>query len=256
MGRSENGTVRMSGRYVLRDVGAATTGSIPLNPIQLDSRLLTISDAWLEFRFTRVKVYAFPSTNNTALGQAVALAYDPNILAASPSSYADMSTLQQYAIGNGNPGAPFPNIYMSKAALLGPAPVRWYRRGTTQDDTLETQGQIWYYTENNFSSIPLFVVVQYEIEFRGPAATALTEQLTTDPVELARQVQELQMALGMEHSYRKRVARPPPVEVKTDEDYLTAEEPHLAESPVVVAEAPKAVKPAVVPATPKPRPPR
>ena len=252
MGSSENQVVRMSGRYLVNDVSATNVGLINFNPLQMDARLVTISDAWLEYRFVRAQVRCWVSNTSN-----IALCSDPNILSVTPSTLDQFTTFQQFATGNGTFGSPFPKIKLSGAAIRGAAPVKWFRRGTAVDDSLETQAQIYYLGFTNFSTTPIYVLVEYEIEFRVPAATALTDPLVleTDPVQLARYVAELQQVLGLEHRLQRRRPLPLAVEEKESKppDYLLAEEPVLVKSPSVVG-PPKAVLSPGVPATPRPGP--
>lgn len=252
MGNSENGIVRMSGRYLFQANGVATMAAIGLNPLNMDARLVTVSDAWLEYRFTRARCKAWPITGTTSL----CLAYNPGLVTTSPTTQDQLTTLQQFAIGNGSFGCPFPALKLGLQALMGPSPMKWFRRGTGYDDLFETQGQLWFYNEGiAFNTLNVFVLVEYEVEFRSPAATALTlPELSTDPSDLAKQLFEVCQVLGMEDRIRSK--RPPPIEPQEvkeaeDEEYTAV----LVKSPVV-ASTPRPQQVAGVPVTPKPRVPR
>ena len=248
MGSNENQIVRMAGRWAYLVNASATMSGFNMNPLNMDARLLTVSDSWLEFRFTRVKARAWA----VSAGPCVSYAFTPNIMSAGPTTADDLTTLQSFAQGNGLVGSAFPMLRLSGAALIGAAPVKWFRRGTTVDDTIESQGQFWLHSNVNFSTTNLNVLIEYEIEFRVPAAAALTATpLSTDPADLAQQVLELQRVLGLESRLQHRVQRPPPLLEAKEPPETVEEEPVLVKSPVAAGVA-KTLKSPAPPATPKP----
>lgn len=223
----------------------ATVGVINLNVLAFDSRLVTISDAWQEYRFTRLTARCWLDVAET-----VCIGYTPTILSSQPTNFSDMSTLQQFAIGNGSFGAAYPKIACNKNALLGAALFNWYRRGTGYDDLGEIQGQIYVAATTAFNVRNLSILIEYEVELRAPAGTGMTlPDLNLSPEEMAKQLYEMQQVLGIQYRFQNRLPRPTPLEVKQadepEEDYVPVKSP-------AVAGISKVVSPYPVPATPKP----
>ena len=238
--RSENGACKVAGRFYATTTANAQLYFWSLNPLYLDTRLVGISDAWQEFRFTRVNVRAWlgniiaASPSVTPGGANLALAYEPGVLGSYPSSVAECMNLQNVQIGNGTFGCPYPHLKLASAALHGPSVVRWYRRGTAYDDTLESQGLLSCASTDTFSARPLTILVEYEIEFRAPADTALTgEELKVDPTpaELQAQLTELQRVLGVAPRIRNTLKLPLPI--RMEDGYVDAaeEQPRTAQTP-------------------------
>jgi len=210
----------------------------------MDARLLQLSDSWQEFRFTKAKVMAWlgnltpASPSVTPGGANLALGYTPAIPGSQPALLSEVLQLQNAAIGNGTFGAGYPKLRLSRNDLTGASPVKWYRRGTAYDDTLEVQGSVYISSSDLFSARPLSVVVEYEIEFRTPADPATTLALLTDPpapATLQAEIEEIQRVLGIT---RKLVKRPPPLaiceppaEETKDDGFVRVNEP--AERPAL-----------------------
>lgn len=171
-------------------------------------------------------VPASPSV--TPGGANLALGYTPALPTAAPLLLSDVMQLQNATIGNGTFGCPYPKLKLSRDALTGASPVKWYRRGTAYDDTLEVQGSVYLSSNDLFSARPLSVLVEYEVEFRTPSDPANTVQVAEDPdpVTMQRQIAELQRVLGIDV---KLVKRPAPISVGADEakepdDYVRVNE--------------------------------
>lgn len=244
--------MRYQGRFFFYSTSNATGSTfVQLSPLVMDARLLQVSDAFQEFRFTRVVVRSWlgnvtpASPSVTPGGANVALGYFPALITNTPVTHQEILTAQNAAIGNGTFGSPYPRIKMNRNDLLGAAPVKWYRRGSAYDDTLEVQGIVYALSNDLFSARPIMVLVEYECEFRIPADPALTATGRVDPpdpVAMQNEIAELQRVLGIT---KILVRRPPPLdmdasagEVKESDEYVRINEP--AELPMVAPPPPKA----------------
>lgn len=165
--------VKVHGNFLLADAAVATTvSSVNLNPLLLDARLVSLSDTFQEFRFTKVKVHMFcPSAG----GPMLKLGYVPTITSATPT-FGELDSLPIVSMGcggaQGTPG-PFPTIHIPRAELMANAP-KWFRRGTAYDDLLESQGSIWYGSLTAFTTAPVYLWIEYDIELKANVAIALT----------------------------------------------------------------------------------
>ncbi len=228
MGVNEDKPVRFMGRFYSTLTSATNTFVLGLNPLQFDARCITVSDAFQEYRFTKVHLHAWlgniiaASPSVTPGGANLALAYEPGILSSFPVSVQECQNLQNVKIGNGTYGVPYPSLRLSGAALTGPSPVKWFRRGTAFDDTLELQGLIVCASTDTWNARPLTLFVEYEIEFRAPADTVLTSELKADPTpaELQDQLTELQRVLGVAPRLKNTLKLPAPL--KVDDGYVDA----------------------------------
>lgn len=244
MGTHEDRVTKFVGRFYAFVTGNTTLSFVQLNPLVMDSRLLAVSDGWQEYRFVRAKarcwlgnvVAASPSV--TPGGANLALGYSPSLLTNVPVTGQEVMSLQDAQVGNGTFGSPYPRLSLSRNALMGAANVKWFRRGTAFDDTLEVQGNFYIVSTDTFSARPLAVLVEYEVEFRTPAELALTAPLASpsepDPAAMARQILELQQVLGIDK--RILVRRPAALELsnsadetKESDEYVRVHEP--AEQP-------------------------
>ena len=176
MGTDESMTTRYVGRYYVTSTSnALSTFFVQFSPLVMDARVLQVSDAWQEFRFVKAKAKAWlgnltpASASVTPGGANLALGYTPALPTVQPVLLSDVMQLQNAAIGNGTFGCGYPQIRMSRNDMIGASPVKWYRRGTAYDDTLEVQGSVFISSSDLFSARPLSVLVEYEIEFRTPS---------------------------------------------------------------------------------------
>jgi len=263
MGTNENKPVKYFGRYYAASVAAASTYGIQLNPLQLDARLVTVSDAFLEYRFTKVIARAWlgVNTGNTATVATLpsvanlGLAYTPNVLTTSPASLADLCNLQNVSVGNGTIGSAYPRLRLGPPALQAPGPVKWYRRGTAYDDTLEVQGFLWMAGSNSWNAVPLSWLIEYEIEFRTPADTGLTASVPNaapTPEQMYRQIVELQAVLGLDKRIAQRVPAINTSDAK-EQDYVSVAEEDV-KPPAVERRASGVPTSARAVATPRPFP--
>lgn len=229
MGKNEDRPVKLVGRYYGTSTLNGFSVGLGLNPLYLDARCVTVSDAFQEYRFTKVVVHAWlgnivaASPSVTPGGANLALAYEPGILGSNPVNVQECQNLQNLMIGNGTYGCPYPTLRLAMGALLGPSPVKWFRRGTPYDDTLENQGVIFFVSTDTFSARPLSWLVQYEVEFRAPADTVLTAEMKRGdptPAQLQDQLDELQRVLGIAPRQRNVLKLPPPIRV--DDEYVHA----------------------------------
>lgn len=226
MGTHEDKPVKFVGRHVVSYDGSGAYQTIVLNPLSLDPRLVTVSDAWQNYRFERIHVRAWvgsvsgaisisfpPGSSNLAIG------FTTGLLGAAPATQQELASLQDWAMGNGTFGSAYPSLKLGKAALVEPLMLKWMRRGTPFDDNFESQGQFFFLADK---AIPYTVCIEYECWFRTPAATGLTAQsMSVDPPtleELSKQMLEVQLSLGLAGRSRFRLP-PPPLEVKQDEEH-------------------------------------
>jgi len=198
VGKNQSSVVKLVGRNFRSLTAAVSSDALNLNPLLLDARLTSLSDGYQEFRFVRVRVQLMSQSTQPYFG----LAYTPALLTAGPGSIADLENIEDAAFGNGTFGAPMPRLNLGRQQLTGASPVKWYRRGTAYDDTLESQGTLYTASNVNFSTTSAVQVVEYEIELRGSANTGLTAVRPVlpalDPVQdLELKVSDLQMAVGM-----------------------------------------------------------
>jgi len=190
----------------------------------MDPRLVAVSDAWQEFRFTKVKARGWvgnifeASPSVTPGGANVVVAFTPSLLGSAPTGVVECMNLQDVAIGNGTYGNPYPRLSLGAKALLGASSVKWFRRGTPYDDTLETQGTFYFASTDLFSGRPISLLIEYEVEFRVPADTALTARgdVDPDPKLLAEHVAELQRVVGLTGRLQLRVPRPKALSLDAD----------------------------------------
>lgn len=264
MGRNEDQVCRYVGRFYSAGTASARVIQAQLNPLALDARLVTVSDAWQEYRFTKVKARGWlgnileASPSVTPGGANLALAYSPNILGSAPISVAECQNLQDFAVGNGTIGCPYPRLTIGAKGLLAGSPVKWFRRGTPFDDTLEVQGTFYWASTDLFSARPISLLLEYEVEFRVPADTALTvsADVDPDPKLLAKQVVELQRVLGLTGRMQNRVPRPPALSLtaetspdsETKDGYIRVSEESVTAPQGQVAQQPKPAR-ANAPAT-------
>jgi len=216
-GKNEDKPVRFVGRYYFENNTAAVLGTVGLNPLLMDSRLLSVSDNWLEYKFVKLRARVW-TYNPTVQYATLGVAFTPNLLTNVPATLAQLSTLQDVAFGNGTYGSAYPSISVSASGLVGSTPVKWFRRGTTVDDTLEQQGTLYYMSVANFNTTTIHGLVEYEVLFRAPADSFLTAPaLSQDPGDLAAEVAELQRVLGLQGRLQHRAPNPAQSEQKTED---------------------------------------
>lgn len=259
MGKNESSTVRMAGRFLFYTGSAVTVSFVQLSPLVMDARILAESDGFMEFRFNKVKAKAWlgnifaASPSVTPGGANLAIGFSPNLLTTAPVGTIEAMTLQNADIGNGTYGAPYPRIHLNQKDLLAAAPVKWFRRGTAYDDTLEVQGVLYFASTDLFSARPLSVLVEYEIEMRAPADPALTAKASAEPPtpeQMAKQILELQYVLGVQNRFVPRLKPVPSVkelgngetceigEAKEDYVDVCSGTPHKAVSEITALRAP------------------
>ncbi len=179
-----NAAVRYHGRHVASITAAQQVAGYNLSPNSLDARLVTVSDAFQEFRFTRVKARVLHPASSVLL----AVSYTPAILGTTPTSYSDLQNLEDTAYGDGLYGSPLPCISLGRRQLCSASPVKWFRRGTPYDDTLEVQGTLYFASSAGFNVTSIVVLIEYDIEFRAMADTGLTlrksRPVSNDPIAL------------------------------------------------------------------------
>ncbi len=161
---------KVRGKYYYQDTAAVTTGSISLSPLSLDARCVSLSDAFMLYRFTKISVKIWQ--NNTT-PQPLVLGYTPSIPSVAPNTIQQVLDMSQSCIGIGVIGNPAPHLFLSRKILQTNAP-KWFRRGTAFDDLLELQGQIFYSTPTSFDTKYLYVMLDWEMELASPLATADT----------------------------------------------------------------------------------
>jgi len=166
--------VRVRGTLTFSNVAASAIGTFVLTPLNLDARLVTLSDEFQEFRFHMVSMKVW-RTATSITSASFWVAYSPALLTAAPANTAIAGTLSRFKVGDGSYGCAVPKVVVTGGELFVNAP-RWFRRGTAFDDNLETQGAFYYgnAADTNFSANPAFVSVDYDIELRGQADGSLT----------------------------------------------------------------------------------
>jgi len=175
-----NKMVTYTGRHIINDISATFTNNVGLNPLVLDPRLVTVSDAFQEFRFTRVNVHVL---YGGAAPQPWALAYTPVIPTAAVGStgFTDLAGMAAFSAGSGIFGSPFPHLKLGKKILAQNAP-KWFRRGTAYDDLLEVQGYIYYSNLlSGIDQVRIVLVIDYTIQLQAPSTTSLTMRAAHAP---------------------------------------------------------------------------
>jgi len=218
-----NAVVRYHGRYYGTTSAVFPIQTFQLNPLALDARLVTVSDAFQEFRFTGVRVRLVSIPTGVA-----AVAYTPAIISPGPGAIANLENLEDVAYGNGQYGSPLPSLHLARRQLLSAAPVKWYRRGTAYDDTLESQGSIYVGSGSNLDQYPITFLIDYDIEFRAMADTALTarnaRRVSSDPIaSLEAKVADLQSVMSMTANPAHQVALHPQLPTPTQCDVPKSE---------------------------------
>lgn len=180
---------KFSGKYAYVLSGAGASDGITLSPLNFDPRCIALSDQFMEFRFTKMKVQVH-QTGSGVMG----VGFTPSIATTSPNSLQTIVDCQNSAIGpnGGVIGWPVPKLVLGRADLCRNGP-KWFRRGTAFDDLLEQQGAIYYFTSaGTFASANnCQVLIYWEMECAAPlnpadtvAAPAMHPRLQQRLVEL------------------------------------------------------------------------
>ncbi len=201
VGKNQSSTIKLTGRYLRAATAAATLDAFYLSPLLLDARLVSLSDGYQEYRFNKVYLRSWAQTAGNEQAITLGLAYSPGLLTTAPATLTELQNLEDVGYGNGMVGAPFPSLNLGRQQLMGPANVKWFRRGTTFDDTVEIQGLVSLVSSTAYNTRPAYVLVEYEVELRASADTALTAQKpynSADPIQdLEAKVCDIQLALGI-----------------------------------------------------------
>ncbi len=180
---SRNKQITYTGRYLSVYSSAVTDTVFQLSPLLLDPRLVSVSDAYQEYRFTRVKVrvFCFRSDSSSAIAYPATIAYTSVLPSSNPSTDLEYGQFEVCATGNGTVGAPWPQLHLNKRLLTTNAP-KWFRRGTAYDDLLELQGQIMIRQAQGFGTYNASIDIEYTVQLQGPTATALTSAPSSELV--------------------------------------------------------------------------
>lgn len=185
-----NGITRVHGRCLVSAALTGGAGILNLGPSaaalgQFSSKLLSVSDAFALYRFTRMTVEVTPYSTNGAFFQ---IGYNPEITATAPTTSATVteapfSTPQL----TGNPSS---LIYSGTYAcfrkeipsrLLLSTGVPWFRtrESASYDDNLEFQGQFYFV---GIGTSTYNFVVEYTLELKDFVGTAQTPAVPRPPL--------------------------------------------------------------------------
>jgi hypothetical protein len=183
-------TVRISGNTLLTltmgsDSGTFRYEQFDISPATLSSRLATLSDAFLAYRFTRFRFRVYGQPSDTA-PFFTAVGYVPVVPDAPPLYISDIAEMQSACILSG-PNAPPPMLDILRRGMNGLL-TKWLKtRPTAVDDTFEYQGSIVAGCINAFATHSVYLFIEYSVEFKDPAPTNLTSFIR-DPVPAATPV--------------------------------------------------------------------
>lgn len=209
--------------------------SVALNPLTLDTRLVSVSDAFQEYRFLDIRVRLCPVFNlGTAplLPPSFLLAYTPVVPTNAPATWVDLLNFSVLDMGNGMYGSKLPSLHVGRKKLFENAP-RWFRRGTAYDDLLEVQGYLYCSLPlSAFATINTILEVSYVVELGAPAETGTTK-LAHLPSDVAARLAAV------------RNAAPPPSDDSEDEKEFTQLDlaPLIRRDGMVLTDARRRVKP-------------
>jgi hypothetical protein len=181
-------TAKFRGKYLYTESSAAAIGVLSLTPLNLDARCVSITDAFMLYRFTKLRFHIVP-TGGAGYG-IFALGYTPAIPTTGPGNGQQVLDCAVSSFGNGSVGFPLPHLNLTRKTLMTNAP-KWFRRGTGYDDLLELQGQIYYWAQNNFNVANVLILIEWEIEVASPLATADTMRGPARDPALANRLQQL-----------------------------------------------------------------
>jgi hypothetical protein len=174
--------ITVKGTFYGTSSGHDTVGNIGLSPLMMDARLIAVSDNFQEFRFKSVSIKLWHENDAPPHSLALVAGYTP-VLPTSNPTYSELCSLPGSMVGNGEYGFPTPNLKLNRKLLHQQLTTRqsWFRRGTSFDDLLETQGYLWYswFGGSLFDVEPISYLVTYECELRGFIASDLTSRSKT-----------------------------------------------------------------------------
>jgi len=166
--------IRYVGRYFTTVATAGTVLAINLNPLNLDPRLIQISDVYQNFRFEHIRVRAWSAYKATSPAvSALQVSYNPTLpTTAITPTFMPFEPL--YAIGDGTFGNKWPHV-VAKSELHQNQP-RWFRRGTGYDDLSENQGQVIVGWSDGiaFSTGSASILLEYVVMLAGNIDAAFT----------------------------------------------------------------------------------
>lgn len=154
-----------------------TVGNFALTPTTFDSRLSAISDQYQYFRFTKMFVTAHPYQSvlsGTFIENAMAWAFQPGGINTTPSTFADLTTMEHVLIQTAQ--ATVPRSLAMSRELRHDAARSWWkcRPGSSTEEEVFLQGRIWFAADAATSGSEALVQFTYEVEFCGPLAAGLT----------------------------------------------------------------------------------
>lgn len=178
----------VSGRYVITPATAIDATSLAMNPLYFDNRLVSVSDSYQYFRFTKLKAVTMNAVvENDGDDHCMAFAYCYGVPGVIPSTYQTLANCPFFAAGSGKPGSPWPKLSVLGKLLTDGDPVRWFRRGTAYDDNLEVQGLFIICAGHTFDYVKPVIVVEYEVILIDPLDPSDTSQQgATIPVRQLR----------------------------------------------------------------------
>lgn len=159
----QRSVVRASGQIWVPVVIASNLGTFKLSPTVIAGRLLALSDAFMLWRFTHVRI-------SFVQGARLTLGYSSALLTAAPTNEAETSELDRVAVCHASQ-VTISRLVLGRNVLLE-TPAKWFRSGTAYDDNFENQGVFYLYESTTPDTVRLFM--EWSCEFCDPAATGDT----------------------------------------------------------------------------------
>jgi hypothetical protein len=142
-----------------------------LNPtVWPNTRLFDLSDQFMLFRFDRLRLTPISGANGT--GGFATVAYSKDVLGVSPTTATEVSQLDKVVNQNLTVNTmPRPHGLELRKKDLSNAINAWRCVPRAYDDTLEYQGQVWFYGANNGI---VYYECQWEVTFYDPVPATLS----------------------------------------------------------------------------------
>ncbi len=180
-------TFKFTGKYIYSETAAASTNSLGLSPLNFDARCVSLSDQFMEFRFTKIKIQLYQAATGV-----VTIGYSPVVATVAPVTQQQVMDCQNSSAGpnGGVIGWPVPKLVLNRKDLMVNGP-KWFRRGTAFDDLLEQQGVIYYYTPVPFNTSNMTVLITWELECAAPLAAADTATVAKPDLRFQSRLAEI-----------------------------------------------------------------
>ncbi len=200
---------KFTGKLIYTESNAGTASSLGITPLNFDARCISLSDQYMEFRFTKLKFHVYQGGSGF-----VTIGYSPSVASTAPNTAQQVLDCQNSSTGpnGGVIGWPVPKLVLRRQDLTNNGP-KWFRRGTAYDDLLEQQGVFYIHTSlGSFSTQNATITVEWELECAAPLAAADTVSVSRVDPRLAAKLAALrsEMKKRDEEEIRKIDAKDSP----------------------------------------------